>query len=139
MKFRYVYKEQDYGEFSTIVYTIEFLEKEIIAEVPGFELISRDLFSGYTDKNGNDIFENDIIETDDGCKVLVQYGDCYELLTSDGCYGWYCIYLNKKEIAEKYKIDEILDEEKLRGCHFNSSFMNYSKVIGNNHERTVDG
>ena len=64
IKFRYVYSNGK--EIKTFIYTIEEIERgwHEWTNLGDFKLISRDRFTGLKDKNGVEIFENDV------CNVL---------------------------------------------------------------------
>lgn len=113
IKFRYVFENEN-GKIMVDILTIKDIEDEwaqaIIGskEVYGFNLISRDEFTGLKDKNGNEIFEGDILE----------FGD----------FVWTVEWKNDRlGFGYSELTDRMLEDDGQNG-----------KIIGNIHERKED-
>ncbi|MDE1367515.1 YopX family protein [Bacillus licheniformis] len=74
---RYVYRHKKTGEIVTYIDNIITLEKgsnknmTTVNNGVGYELISRDLFTGLIDENGKQIFENDIVNCDGNAGLVL--------------------------------------------------------------------
>ncbi|TFD96693.1 hypothetical protein E2605_07690 [Dysgonomonas capnocytophagoides] len=64
IKFRYVYRNIDTDEIKTVIKDITQIEKDSEPYMDKWVLISRDEFSSLYDKNGNEIYERDILLKD---------------------------------------------------------------------------
>lgn len=82
MRIKYILKTKDTKEIYPFIYSIETIENDglLLHTRSNIEILARCRDTGITDKNGNDIFENDIVLHDalPGAKngIPVVYENC---------------------------------------------------------------
>lgn len=95
-KFRYTYRRKEDGHIYQIIASLQYLEQLENNEIHSmkdndlWELITRDEFSGITDKKDHDIYENDIYQREGyahmecGCPTCNPKPDVVRFV--DGCF-----------------------------------------------------
>lgn len=71
IKFRYVYRNVDTNEIKIVIKGIVQIEKDNEPYLGGWVLISRDEFTGLSDMDRTQLFENDIITTEICLMIVV--------------------------------------------------------------------
>jgi uncharacterized phage protein (TIGR01671 family) len=83
IKFDYIFKERFSGKLIHRIFTIEELENlemDILLSENYWEIVARRQFTGLRDKNGKEIFESDIVKTDD---KIIGY-----IVFQNGAFHW---------------------------------------------------
>ena len=118
-EFRYRIKNETTEETDFYYFTLEQLENgKLISWFKGDKItvLSRDVFTGFRDKNNMRIFDRDILRTPDAPDVIVYWNE------KDG--GWNCKIPNSNQwklYNEPY-------------CHLNETINFTSEIIGNEDE-----
>lgn len=76
IKVRYALKSKESGDISFIYYGIEEIETDPqyrLFDLDMFEIIGRDLYTGFKDKNNNEMFNNDIIKYGSGKPMVIKH------------------------------------------------------------------
>ena len=79
-KFRYVFKHKEHDTFRYEFYDLNDIEYMVGNEIEylkekGYELLSRDMFTGQTDVNNVDIYEKDILTCENGHMWVVSFDE----------------------------------------------------------------
>lgn len=124
MKYRYVLKNKHTGKLHFKIYSLESIEKDGLKglfDIENYEILSRDRFTGFTNKNEKDIYNNDTL-------FRKNIGDKYEVVWKDGGFLAHKIYDGwlKKSIKDR-KSYSALD----------SLVLFDLEIIGNIHEKTT--
>jgi hypothetical protein len=114
MKIRYVVKNKTTGVLYFKKYFISEIEEQGLVglfDVENYDILSRDRFTGLTDRNGKEIFEGDV-------------------LMLDRRNGWVITWLGRGFVGEP-----LSDNRELEQCRMsNNNYLQY-EVTGNIHEQ----
>lgn len=120
IKFRYVYRNVDTNEIKIVIKDIVQIEKDNEPYLDGWVLISRDEFTGLTDKNGKEIYEGDILEYDTGKRYVVVYSiEAFDSGTNEHYIGAYML-------RDDHNFHELI-------CNVTRPYK-YAEIIGNIHD-----
>ncbi len=116
LKFRYVYRNISNNEIVTLIQDIEEIELSRGVHHNELELIDRLMFTGYKDRDGNEIYEGDILRPNNSVEyeVAVVYfnygrwefgnGTLYDAILHAGVHVIGNIYENPEIMEEHHKM-----------------------------------
>ncbi|MCU5281259.1 YopX family protein [Bacillus cereus] len=139
-KFRYTFKHIATGNVERKIYTLSQLETRNVSELSpcfnsefGYELIGRDEFTGLKDKLGNDIYEEDLIERNDGQIRRVYWHDKFaDWVATDFGDSLY-LFADESEVVGTtrgtMKIAYIINEDGTSNENFIVELKDYKKGV----------